>query len=107
MATINFAGLTIPTPAAYNADAPLQQLETLAYVLLQGLALAKANGVVYDDQALVTLNGTLDTLNGKLDTLNGKLADLETAIAGIGLTVNPPDLTTINTQLTALAEAFQ
>jgi hypothetical protein len=85
MATIAFSSLTIPTPEPYSKNEPSKQLENLCYVLLQMLALGKTNGVVLDDQ---------------------RLPAIKTAIQGIGLTVNAPDLSTINTQLTALAEAF-
>lgn len=86
MATIHLSQLTIPTPEPYLKGEPSRQLENLCYVLLQMLVLAKANGVVFDDQHLPAI---------------------KTAIQGLTLTGGTADLTTINAKLTALAEAFQ
>lgn len=44
MATIDYADLTIPTPAAYDPENPTKQQENLAYVQLQIYALKQAAG---------------------------------------------------------------
>jgi hypothetical protein len=85
MATIALNQLTIPTPEPYSKNEPSKQLENLCYVFLQILVIGKANGVILDDQ---------------------RLPAIKTAIDGITLTGGVPDLTTVNAQLTNLAEAF-
>jgi len=86
MATILLSQLTIPTPEPYQKNEPTKQLENVCYVLLQMLVIGKTSGMILDDQ---------------------RLPAIKTAIQNLSLTVNPADLTTINQQLTALAEAFE
>lgn len=85
MATIALSQLTIPMPEPYQKNDASKQLENLCYVLLQMLVIGKANGAILDDQ---------------------RLPNIKTAIQGMSLTVTPADLSTMNAQLTALAEAF-
>jgi hypothetical protein len=51
MTTFALSTVTIPTPTAYDVDAPLKNVENLAYVLLQILTVAKGT----DD---ITLTGS-------------------------------------------------
>jgi hypothetical protein len=85
MANINFATLTIPTPEPYTKSESTRNVENVCYVLLQMFIQGKANGVVLNDQRLI---------------------DIKTAIQGISLSVGAADLTTINAELTAIAEAL-
>lgn len=100
MATMSFANLTVPTPQPYDRNDANRQQEGFFYALNQMLALMKAAGFQVNDV---------------------DLPNITTAIRGIGLTVNPPDLsaltqqlTTVNAKLdhlaekmTALVEVFQ
>ena len=50
MATLDLSTITIPTPEAFDEDNPTQEMENLCYVILQVLAKAKSQGIVFDDQ---------------------------------------------------------
>jgi len=86
MATISFANIDVPTPNPYSKSDPNAQQENFHYVLLQLCQLAKNAGITLNDQ---------------------RLPELKTAIEGIGLTVNPADLSTINEKLIDLADSFK
>lgn len=87
MAVMHLSQLTIPTPEPYDKQAAQKQIENLCYVLLQLLVLGKAAGVVIDDQRLPAIKAAID---------------------GISITGgSAADLTTVNAQLTLIAEALQ
>jgi hypothetical protein len=49
MSTIDLSAITVPSPAAFNAENPTQQMENLAYVKLQIYALMKAASFIQSD----------------------------------------------------------
>jgi hypothetical protein len=81
MATINLSQLTIPTPQPYDKKDEQCQQENFFYVLNQLLVLMKVAGFQVNDT---------------------NLPNIKTAIQGIGLTVNPPDLSAMTQQITTV-----
>jgi hypothetical protein len=106
MATLNLAGITIPTKQNNTPGKDAFNQEMFFGILLDVAAAAKANGFTVSDQDVINLLAKLDTLNTALTTLNNNLSAINTAIQGITLTGGVSDLTTVNAQLTAIAGAL-
>jgi pyruvate/oxaloacetate carboxyltransferase len=79
MAEMTLSGVTIPTPAPYDAKDSTKQLENLCYVLLQVVQVVQGAGFKFGDVDKATKDGV----------------DIKTAITNLSLSVPPADMTAI------------